>query len=40
VLSGVLVGQEHDVAGSFTALGEPELRYENEWVALTYTRPA
>lgn len=40
VLSGVLVGQEHDVAGSFTALGEPQLRYENEWVALTYTRPA
>ena len=40
VLSGVLVGQEHDVAKSFEALGEPQLRYENEWVSLTYTRPA
>lgn len=37
VLSGVLVGQEDDVAKSFTALGvEPLLSFENEWVALTY----
>lgn len=37
VLSGVLVGQEDDVAKSFTALGvEPQLSFENEWVALTY----
>jgi hypothetical protein len=28
------------VAESFKALGEPKLRYENEWVALTYARPA
>jgi ribosomal protein L11 methyltransferase len=41
VLSGVLVGQEDDVAASFTAWGvAPELSFETEWVALTYARPS
>ncbi len=41
VLSGVLVGQEHDVAESFRPMGlEPQLRYENEWVSLTYATAA
>jgi ribosomal protein L11 methyltransferase len=41
VLSGVLVGQEDDVAASFTAWGvAPKLSFENEWVALTYARPS
>ncbi|MCB9660656.1 MAG: 50S ribosomal protein L11 methyltransferase [Sandaracinaceae bacterium] len=40
VLSGVLVGQENDVAESFNAWGvAPALRFENEWVSLTYVRP-
>ena len=40
ILSGVLAGQEVELAESFTKLGAPTITRENEWVALTFVGSA